>query len=134
MVPSSGIVTWKSDEDLEQERLELLVGAVDLVDQQHRRRRVAASSACSSGRSQQELQEPNRLRRSRDARLRASASADARASGAGSPTRRRRWSTSMPLVALQADQPRAGASATDLGDLGLADARLALEEAAAGSA
>ena len=36
-VPSSGMVTWKSDSSFEQERLELLVGAVDLVDQQHRR-------------------------------------------------------------------------------------------------
>ena len=31
------MVTWKSDKQLQQERLELLVGAIDLVDQQHRR-------------------------------------------------------------------------------------------------
>ena len=36
IVPSSGIVTRASAEQLEQERLEVVVGAVDLVDQQHR--------------------------------------------------------------------------------------------------
>ena len=36
IVPSSGIVTLASAEQLEQERLEVVVGAVDLVDQQHR--------------------------------------------------------------------------------------------------
>ena len=35
IVPSSGIVTLASAEQLEQERLEVVVGAVDLVDQQH---------------------------------------------------------------------------------------------------
>ena len=39
IVPSSGIVTAASAEQLEQERLEVVVGAVDLVDQQHRRPR-----------------------------------------------------------------------------------------------
>ena len=34
-VPISGIVTAASAEQLEQERLEVVVGAVDLVDQQH---------------------------------------------------------------------------------------------------
>ena len=37
MVPSSGIADLEVREELEQKRLELLVGAVDLVDQQHRR-------------------------------------------------------------------------------------------------
>ena len=36
-VPISGIVTWIVGEHFEQERLERLVGAVELVDQQHRR-------------------------------------------------------------------------------------------------
>ena len=36
IVPISGIVTLASAEQLEQERLEVVVGAVDLVDQQHR--------------------------------------------------------------------------------------------------
>ena len=36
IVPSSGIVTLGLREQLEQERLEVVVGAVDLVDQQHR--------------------------------------------------------------------------------------------------
>ena len=36
-VPSSGMVTWKSREHLQQQALDLDVGLVDLVDQQHRR-------------------------------------------------------------------------------------------------
>ena len=48
IVPSSGIVTLASREQLEQERLEVVVGAVDLVDQQHGR---AAGPGCSSARS-----------------------------------------------------------------------------------
>ena len=35
IVPSSGMVTLRLAEQLEQERLEVVVGAVDLVDQQH---------------------------------------------------------------------------------------------------
>ena len=35
-VPSSGIVTLGLGQQLEQEGLEVVVGAVDLVDQQHR--------------------------------------------------------------------------------------------------
>jgi hypothetical protein len=46
-VPSSGIVTWKSDSNFEQIGLERLVGAVELVDQQHRRALdMLGSSAC----------------------------------------------------------------------------------------
>ena len=37
-------------QDLQQVGLERLVGAVELVDQQHRRPAESASSACSSGR------------------------------------------------------------------------------------
>ena len=40
IVPSSGIVTAAPRQQLEQERLEVVVGAVDLVDQQHRRARA----------------------------------------------------------------------------------------------
>jgi hypothetical protein len=47
-VPSSGIVTWKSDRDLQQQPLDLDVGLVDLVDQQHGR--LVARIAVSSGR------------------------------------------------------------------------------------
>ena len=36
-VPNSGIVTWKSREDFQKICLERLVGAVEFVDQQHRR-------------------------------------------------------------------------------------------------
>ncbi len=38
-VPSSGIVTWKSLRDFQQIGLERLVGAVEFVDQKHRRAR-----------------------------------------------------------------------------------------------
>ncbi len=40
IVPISGIVTRGLGQQLEQERLEVVVGAVDLVDQQHRRTRA----------------------------------------------------------------------------------------------
>ena len=47
-----GSVIVKSREHLQQERLELVVGPVDLVDEQHAGRR--RSSACSSGRASEE--------------------------------------------------------------------------------
>ena len=34
MVPISGTVTWKVGEELEEERFQLLIGAVDLVDEE----------------------------------------------------------------------------------------------------
>ena len=81
-------------EDLEQERLELVVGAVDLVDQQHRRdravvRRARAAAAASRGsaRSTARLRRPRR----RSPRPRAGAAA-----GASSPTRRRPGSRRCP--------------------------------------
>ena len=40
----------KVGQQLEQKPLELLVGAIELVDEQHRRRPPVCSSACSSGR------------------------------------------------------------------------------------
>jgi hypothetical protein len=40
MVPSSGIVIWNSASSSSRNPLELLVGAIDLVDQQHRRLRA----------------------------------------------------------------------------------------------
>ena len=42
-------------QELEQERLEVVVGAIELVDQQHRRQRAGVPMACSSGRRHQEL-------------------------------------------------------------------------------
>ncbi len=50
MVPSSGIVTWKSDSTSEKVGLERLVGAIQLVDQQDRRPSACGCSASSSGR------------------------------------------------------------------------------------
>ncbi len=49
IVPSSGMLIWKSDSTSEKIGLELLVRAVDLVDQQHRG--LLAWIALSSGRS-----------------------------------------------------------------------------------
>ena len=40
MVPSSGIVIWNSASSSSRISFELLVGAIDLVDQQHRRLRA----------------------------------------------------------------------------------------------
>ena len=36
IVPSSGTVTWKVGQQLKKECFQFLVGAVDLVDEQHR--------------------------------------------------------------------------------------------------
>ena len=49
MVPSSGTVIWKSDEDFQQVGLELLVRPVDLIDQQYRRDRPADGLAAAAG-------------------------------------------------------------------------------------
>ena len=54
IVPSSGIATARVREQLEQERLEVVVRTVDLVDQQHRRSRSGmlertAAAAAGSG-------------------------------------------------------------------------------------
>ena len=52
-MPISGIVIAKSDEHLQQEGLELVVGAVDLVDQQHGAR--PGAQRVQQGPLQQEL-------------------------------------------------------------------------------
>ena len=85
-VPSSGIVTRRLGEQLEQERLELVVGAVDLVDEQHRRPRARVLER----REQRPLRPGSRGRTGRlgERPRRAPRRAGCRAAGAGSSTRR----------------------------------------------
>ena len=113
----------------EQVRLERLVGAIELVDQQHRRDAVlAATSACSSG----------RFSRKRGAKMSCASVVAVDAAGRlGEPDldhlprvvpfvdRRRDVEA---FVALQPDELAAERRREHLGDLGLADARLAFEE------
>ena len=128
MVPSSGHGDLEVGEHLQQERLERLVGAVELVDQQHRRaRRIGLERLQQRPLDQEALGEDVALE----------PLAVVRAFGLGDPDRdhlrgvvplvdRRRHVE--PLVALQADQPAAERRGQHLGDLGLADAGLAFEE------
>ena len=54
-MPISGIVIWKSESKLEQVALELLVGAVELVDEQHRRARAPVAERLQQGPLDQEV-------------------------------------------------------------------------------
>ena len=124
--PELGHGDGEVGEHLEQERLELVVGAVELVDQQHRaarRPRIARSSGRSSRNSGAvELADPlarvelARLERPRVEQL---------PRVVPLVERLRRVD---PLVALQPDQLGAEHARERLPDLGLADARLALEQ------
>jgi hypothetical protein len=107
-------------EQLEQEGLELVVGPVDLVDEQDDG--LVGLERVEQGAAQQEA--PRVQLALVDAALR-------RAQG-------EELARVVPvvegvvdvdaLVALQADEPRAGGGGQRLGDLGLADARLALDQ------
>ena len=129
MTPISGMVTWKSESDFEQKRLERLVGAVDLVDQQHRRAAVASARAPAAAGGWIEIA------LGEDVVLDAVLVVLAR--GFGEPDRHHlrgivpfvdRGRDVEALVALQADQPAAERRGEHLGDFGLADARLAFEQ------
>ena len=113
-------------EQLEQERLELFVRPVDLVDQQHGRRGVVVVDRIEQGTAQQELR-----------------AEDLAFGGASVGTLAhepdvQELARIVPLVdgvrqvdsfvALEPDQPRAQHIGHDLGRLGLADARLAFDE------
>ena len=108
-------------EELEQERLELVVGAVDLVDRAARPG-PSCSSASSSG------------RRSRNSAPNSSPGSCPSSAGAQREQLARvvpvveRVVEVDPLVALQADQARARGRGERLGHLRLPDARLALEQ------
>ena len=90
--PSSGIVTWKSDSSFEQIGLERLVGAVDLVDQQHRRaaRRAAPAPAAAGGGSDSGRRKC-RARCGRGRARRPPRRGGSPSSARDSSTRRRRW-------------------------------------------
>ena len=125
IVPSSGIVTLASAEQLEQERLEVVVGAVDLVDQQHRGPRAGMLE-----RPQQ--RPPDQVVGAEQVLL-----AERRVARVGEPDAEQlarvvplveRLGGVDPLVALQPDQRRVEHGRERPGRLGLADARLALEQ------
>ena len=131
IVPSSGIVTLGVRQQLEQERLEVVVGAVDLVDQQHRGPRAGVLE-----RAQQ--RPPDEVVRAEQLLL-----AQRRAARVGEPDAQQltrvvplvqRLRRVDPLVALQADQRRVEHGGQRPGRLGLADARLALEQQRLGQA
>ena len=115
----------KVGQEFEQERLELLVGAIDFVDQQHRR-------ALAPDRGEQRALEQIVFREDlRLDRVDAGAGAFARLDGEQLalivPFIERRIGVEA-LVALHADELAAVHVGERLGDLGLADARLALDQ------
>ena len=109
-------------EQLEQEGLELVVGAVDLVDQQHDRAGDARAPRAAAGASRN-----SRRKRSRLGRLAALGRAHREQLARIVPVIERAVHVD-PLVALEADQPRAGRRGERLRGLGLADPGLALEQ------
>src|SRR3954454_19221268 len=111
-------------EDLEEHRLELLVGLVDLVDQQDDR--VRARDGRHQRPSQQELLAEDVLLDVLPARLPA-LGLDAQQLLAVVPLVQRLGLVE-PLVALQAHERAVEVAAQRLGELGLADARRALDE------
>ena len=128
IVPSSGIVTWKSASTSSRKASNGLVGAVELVDQQHRRAgRIGLERLQQRPLDQEALGEHVVLE----------PLAVVRALGLGDADRDHlrgvvplvdRGRDVEPLVALQADQPAPERRGQHLGDLGLADAGLAFEE------
>jgi hypothetical protein len=108
-------------EHLEQERLELFVGAVDLVDQQHHR--LLALDRLQERPPDQELR-TEELLFLHSAFLRR---ADVQELARVVPLVNRVGDVE-PLVALEADQPRGQCARERLRRLGLADSRLALEQ------
>ena len=108
-------------EHLQQERLELLVGAVDLVDQQHHR--LVGVDRLEQRPPDQELGAEQLLLRDRALLRRADVQELARVVPLVDRVR-----DVEPLVALKADQPRGERRRERLRRLGLPDAGLALEQ------
>ena len=118
----------KIAQHFEQKRLECLVGAVDLVDQQHR---------CAGGVELQRLQQRPLDQKALGKHVVLQAGAVVLALGLGDADGDHlrgviplvdRGGDVEALVALQPDQPAAKRRRQHLGDLGLANAGLALEE------
>ena len=112
-------------EQLEQERLEVVVGAVDLVDQQHRRPRAGVLECAQERAANQIVRTEQFLLAERRAARVGEADAQQLARVVPLVQRLRRVD---PLVALQANQRRIQDDRQRLGGLGLADTRLALEQ------
>ena len=122
-------------EHLEQEGLERLVGAVELVDQQHRRPAgIGLQRLQQRAADQEALGEDVAARAlSRSPPPAASAMRISSICARIVPLVDRRGDVE-PLVALQADQPAPERGGQHLGDLGLADARPRPRGTAAGRA
>ena len=123
MVPSSGNRDLEVRQQFEQERLELVVGAVDLVDQQHRRRGAA-------DRGQQRPFQQVFFRKDLvldGVGLVAAMRLDRQQLALVIPFIQRRRLIE-PLIALQPDQFGAVHAGQRFCDLGLADARLAFQQ------
>ena len=114
-------------EHLEQEGLERLVGAVELVDQQHRRPGGIGLERLQQRTADQEAVGEDLALDARARRMGRLGHADLEHLARVVPLIDRRRDVET-LVALQADQPATEGGGQHLGDLGLADARLALEE------
>jgi hypothetical protein len=108
-------------EDLQEERLELVVGPVDLVDEQHDR--VLGGDGLQQRAADEELGAEELLLVDRPLLRRADVQELARVVPLVD-----RVGDVQALVALQADQARAHRAGQGLGRLGLADARLALQQ------
>ncbi len=114
-------------EQLEQEALELLVGAVELVDEQHRRPLVAGVDGLQQRPLEQELLAEDVTGDPPGPLAGVAAGLDLEQLPRVVPLVDRLAEVEA-LVALEADERRQERPAQDLGDLGLAHPRLALEE------
>ncbi len=130
IVPISGMRDLEVGQDLEQERLELVVGPVDLVDQQHRAGRpagpppAAAAPAGTSGRrAGRRARSPASRRPRRGLRQRPDLQ-----HLPGVVPLVQRLAGGDALVALQPDEPAAEDGGEHLRDLRLAHADLAFEQ------
>ncbi len=113
-------------QDLEQVRLEFLVGPVDLVDQQHRRHAVVRLEGLEERPSDQEFRPEDVVGRCMGRVAARLQQPDLEHLARVVPLVDRRVDV-QPLVALEANEPCAEAGCQHLGKLGLADPRFALE-------
>ena len=127
IVPISGHRHLEVRQDLEQVRLELLVGAVDLVDEQDRGDAVVALERLEQWPADEEVRAEDVVGAGVLGLAARLEQPDLEHLARVVPLVHRRVDVEA-LVALQPDQARAERRGEDLGELGLADARLALEQ------
>ena len=127
IVPISGTVTWKSDEQFEQERLELVVRAVNLVNQEDGRGVEAVINRLQERAADEELGPEEVLQRLLAVAARRLDEADFQHLPRVVPLIQRVGDINA-LVALEADEARVQQVRENLGDLRLADARFAFEQ------